>query len=332
MFVVILMASQTFKDIKMLKIHIVHSNDTDRIRYLVRDDWCPIECSIGGDSIVDDLLMDHHGKYSDLEPVSSRSYRDHYGARRTSRARFVSCGCPDADATFTIAALAGLIPHPNQIVEDVPVFLREQKTKDLTGLAETIGRVDLSPIGLDLTSMDGGDYLLLWNTLMSGQNNDTLGLQTGVGLWRTLLNATQRTLKPLLDAALETVRIRRDGALADLENSEQVGHVLAIKDSTTWGFDVWYSRIEEYPADTIEGWKHPVVIALVANGQNITVGCPNKEVAELLYGPGGLKNIFTTLSPEGWGGREAIGGSPRGSIMTWEQTLEAATVLSKNLL
>ena len=74
-----------------------------------------------------------------------------------------------------------------------------------------------------------------------------------------------------------------------------------------------------------------MIVALAPNG-NITVGAENTEEAEQIFGKGGLKNVFPLLTPEGWGGREAIGGSPRGMKMSWEDTLEAAQTILEQML
>ena len=68
----------------------------------------------------------------------------------------------------------------------------------------------------------------------------------------------------------------------------------------------------------------PVVVAFVSGPGAITVGCVDKATAERLFGPGGLRNVFATLSPPGWGGREAIGGSPRGVALSWQAAVEVA--------
>ena len=95
-------------------------------------------------------------------------------------------------------------------------------------------------------------------------------------------------------------------------------------ESTTWGFDVWYGRQTDHAANTPEGWRFGVVLARVANTGAITIGSPNKAVAEAVFGEGGLKNVFPHLPREGWGGREAIGGSPRGEKMSVEELVQAA--------
>ncbi len=313
-------------------MELIISNDVAEISNLVADGFCPVECSIGSESIVDELRMDHHGKLAHLESVAVRAYRDYFGARAEDP-RFVGTGVADADMTFAVAALAGIIPHPaRQIAETLPPPVKASLTRDLSALAETIGRVDTSPIGLDIPSMEGGEILLTWNA-MTASARDSLGFQAGVGLWRSLLEGHPAQLGPFFAAAREAEANRRQASLADLdERGVVINGVLVIKESRTFGFPEWYGRREGQPFDAPEGWERPVVIAWLERGKNVTIGCPNNEVAEAVFGPGGLKNVFPNLQPEGWGGREAIGGSPRGVELTWEQVEEAAREVARRML
>ena len=313
-------------------MELVISNDSAEIRNLVAEGFCPVECSIGGESITDDLMMDHHGDLAHLESVAVRAYRDHFGARADD-SRFVGTGVADADMCFAVAALAGIIPHPErQVAETLPPPVKASLTRDLSGLAETIGRVDVSPIGLDIPSMEGGEILLTWNA-MTASARDSLGFQAGVGLWRSLLEGHPAQLGPFFSAARDAEANRRQASLADLdERGVVIDGVLVIKESRTFGFPEWYGRREDQPFDAPEGWEHPVVLAWLERGRNVTIGCPNKEVAEAIFGPGGLgKNVLPNLQPEGWGGREAIGGSPRGAELTWEQVETAAREVASRL-
>lgn len=154
-----------------------------------------------------------------------------------------------------------------------------------------------------------------------------------VGLWINLTTANPRTLVPLLEGAKKSEAARRAEAQQDWdERGSANGSVGVVTFSRSWGFDVWYGRTSaETSPDTLAGWSRPVVIALVEGMSGVTLGCPNQAVAEVLFGPGGLKNVFPALDKEiapGWGGREAIGGSPRGLKMTPEQTQKVAEVVA----
>jgi hypothetical protein len=196
-------------------------------------------------------------------------------------------------------------------------------TRDLSALAETISRVDLSPIGLNIPEMEGGDVLLTWNA-MTGEGRTDLGFAAGVQLWVNLTEGNPKQLAPFFEAAKTAEEERRQASLEDLERcGELVDGVLVLKGSRTFGFPEWYGRREDRSLDSIEGWEHSVVLAWLERGRNVTIGCPNSAVAKDLFGEGGLKNVFSELEPAGWGGREAVGGSPRGQELT-EGEVEAA--------
>ena len=301
------------------------TNDASEVRDLIAEGFCPVECSIGGESLVDDLEMDHHGENSHLESVAVRAYRDHFGARAHDP-RFVVVGSPDADATFCISALAGHLPHPSvEVPAYLPEHVKAAKQRDLTDLANTVAVIDTDPIGRNLSAMPFGAELLLWNSLMSFSADSDMSAIAGVFLWEQIASDAP-SRKPLVEAAVQTEADRREAARAEMiiDLGNGVGY---IEESSTWGFDVWYGRNVDHAANTPEGWKFGVILARVASSGGITVGCPNQAVAESLFGEGGLKNVFTNLPKEGWGGREAIGGSPRGEKMSVNDLKEAADVV-----
>jgi hypothetical protein len=293
----------------MLEIH--HSNDADEIRRLTVAGFEPIECSIGGESLVGPLEMDHHGSRSHLEGVAIRAYRDHAGARAEDP-RFVVTGDADADATFAIAALAGLLPTPEE--------------QELSGLANLIQRLDVDPLSVDLTAEPWAETVLLFRALTRGpEGSERFYLATR--LWGQVL---RRPPRHLMAAAREEEEERRRQAQAAPVLYDQ-NSVLAVC-SPVWGFDVWYGRTPETSdPDQPRAWTHPLVLAFDPENKTITVGCPNRAVAESFFGRGGLLNALPKLTPAGWGGREAIGGSPRGAKLDQSQAIEAAKRLASLL-
>jgi hypothetical protein len=316
----------------MKNLVLVLSNCLNEVRELVNQGFCPVECAIGEVSVMDNLCMDHHGFESHREPVALRAYRDHFGARANDP-RFVGVGIADADMTFAVASLAGILPHPNRVVlEILPQPIKNSLTKDLSSLVQTISRVDIDPVGLDILSMPGGDMLLTWNA-MNNNARDSLGFHVGVGLWRNLTEGNLLHLKSFLEAAKTSERLRVEASLADYdERLEVVNRVPIIKGSRVHGFSEWYDRCPNAPVNTMAGWGNHVVVAWLEKGGNVTIGCPNVEIAEILFGRGGLKNVFSKLKPIGFGGRETVGGSPRGERLTWEQVEEVARVIGDCLL
>lgn len=296
-------------------MQIVWTKKVEEATRLAEAGFEPVECSFGAVSVVGSLIMDHHGEYAELEGVALRAYRDHFGARQ-SDPRFVVTGAADADACFAIAALAGMLPHPSHETElaSAAPSVKASGTRNLTGLAELVNRVDTAPIGVRLEESEEGALILLWNQLSSSVH-DATAFYAGLDRWRALLG---RTPKALIQATKneEETRVAKAREARVVRISDQV----AVVESPVWGFDVWYAEVA------------PVIVAYVATSGTITLGCPSTEVAETLFGLGGMKNVFPKLTPAGWGGREAIGGSPRGQKLTREQALEAANVTAEALL
>lgn len=301
----------------MNAIEIFHTSAPEVARILAGDGCEPIECSFGaaGGSVLGPLCMDHHGTESHREGVAIRAYRDHFGARREDP-RFVVTGDCDADATFAIAALAGLLPHPSRKAtleaEKKPAWLVNALTKDVTRLAELVNARDTDPFKIKLSEHPDGPTLLLWQQLSTSEEDPT-GFHAGVDRWRKLMGANPP--KALLEATLreEAERIKTARAAKTERLTDHVGLV----EGECFGFDVWYT---EHPGT-------PVVVAYVAAQGQVTIGCRDLEAAEKLFGSGGLKNVFPKLDPKtngGWGGRETVGGGPRGLRLDRDQARIAA--------
>lgn len=294
--------------------------DEASARALLADGWCPIECSFGRVSVLDELGLDHHGELSQLEGVAIRALRDHAGARAADP-RFVIAGAADADATFAAAALAGLLPGP-----------RGRGGEETLALAQTIDLVDREPVGLDIPTMPGGALLLAWRAF-AGNSGDAPGALLGVLMWHKLARARTRATEAFLAFGAEAERqARREALEARARETTRVGrHVLLAEASTGGGQRFWYGRRDGLPAGSPDGWEAPVLVTRNPRSGAITAGCASPAVAEALLGLGGLMAVFPLLPRrEGgeWGGREAIGGSPRGAIMTAHDARDAAVIIA----
>lgn len=292
--------------------HVSTAEEALRFREL---GYCPIECSFGDLSVVDDLQMDHHGSLSNLEGVAIRTYREDFGARRDDL-RFVVTGAADADATFAIAALAGLVPHPSRAAEfrESPDFLRVAWTRDMTDLATLINRTDIDPIGLRLEESEDGLLLLLFKQLSSGVQ-DAASFYAGVDHWRLLLGPNPPA------QLLEAVRAEERQRVAEARAAkvEIISPHVAFVESKAWGYDVWYAEVR------------PVIVAYLAGEGRVSIGCRDLATAQRLFGPQGLRAVFPHLQPPGWGGRETIGGSPRGARLNRQQALAAALQVASHI-
>jgi hypothetical protein len=293
---------------KNMTLEIFHSTNPDAIRDKIAGGYCAVECSIGGESLVGPLKMDHHGPNSHLEGVAVRAYRDHYGERRLNPF-FAVTGKPDADATFAIAALIGALPHPSNDITGKPWLAGFDA--DASALAALVNRMDTTPIGTRLEDEgDEGVVILAFNALASGIE-DAIGFYAGVDRWRYLTGRPNSAiLSGVHQAEQDRVLSARDADAVMLGTD-----VAFVSGSQIWGFDVWYAD------------HAPCIVSLAQDG-NVTIGVTDTETAEEMFGPGGLKNVFPQLEPEGWGGRESIGGSPRGHHMSHDEAWEAAKTVA----
>lgn len=304
-----------------LDIEVVRS--AEEARALAEAGWCPVECSFGAESIVDELQMDHHGTHSHRESVAVRAYRDHHGARAADP-RFVLTGVADADATFAIAALAGILTRAGATAE----ARGAAQAIDCSALAATVALVDGDPIGRDLPGLPEGETLLCWNTFFGG-GRDRLAALAGVHGWRTLTTLGPERHAAFAAAARQADELRRRQAREEIKRrGRRIGRILLLLGTAAPAFELWYGRRPDCGAsDEPAGWESPVVIAQAALGP-VTIGCPNGAVAEALFGPGGLKAVYPRLLPPGWGGREAIGGAPRGLTLGAHEVIAAAETVA----
>ncbi len=293
------------------RLHIRHTNDYAEAVALRDAGWEPIECAFGGyGSVVGPLCMDHHGAYSHLEGVALRAWREHYGARAEDP-RFVVTGSPDADAVLAIVGLSAQVPReqvPAGLVELVDRFDREPIDVDL--LAEPHGLVELAFDQMNLTPDEAG--------FLRGVEGMVRLLREGVppetarhvlGRERSRRERAERGVV----AVFEPGGRRLDPPVAPAPRRPRV----LLAHATVWGFDVWY-RIA------------PVVVSFSPRLHKVTVGCRDTRTAQRLFGPRGLLDVWPRLG-QGWGGRESIGGSPRGEPLTLHDAERAAGLVARAL-
>ena len=320
----------------MKQLEIVFAKTAAEAQKYVELGYCPVECSYGGVSIVDGLLMDHHGKTLDgrdlsrLESVAIRAYRDCYGARRKDQ-RFVISHI-DADCTFAIAALAGYLPSPfNKNNKFLKGKMLEVMSRDFTALAKTIALLDTDPVGLDRMALPFGKMLSLWHAFYSGFGSNA---ELSVHGWRKLMFSEEEMLAPFYQAAVQEQERLIAKAEADMvERGHKESGILVIRGASVFGFDTWYQK-KDGNVRTVAAWENPIVVALYDEG-NILIGTPCAEVAEELFGENGLKKVYAKLNElygleegTGFGGHVGIGGSPRNRKMTYDDVKSIVMVIN----
>jgi hypothetical protein len=325
--------SETSKEINISGVTIVLSQNVNEVKNLAEHGYTPVECSFGSDSVVDDLVMEHHGaKYSHKPGVSVNAMENYYGARK-DRPTFV-VNHIDADNMFACLALAELIPN----------------TPEMRDFAKTIAIMDMDPIGRDVTKMPEGARLAVFEAdYLQGEINTENARKAAQGLLEICKLPAD---DPRLLEATKKEQARIDAAKDDMKNGGQkMGAVYTINEAKSWGFDVWYERQEDKGSSTsAKGWKNPIVV--MSSEGSITFGAPNDAVAKEVLGSktvkdengekreiSGLSLVFEKLNkvygcpPEsGFGGRASIGGSPRGQKMTEEDLKKCAMVINEMIV
>lgn len=255
----------------------------------------PIECAFGKGSVMGPLHMDHHGQESWREGVALRAVRDHFGALQ-QKPRFVVTGTPDADAVLAIIALAGLVPQ-----DAVPL-----------AFADLVNRRDLDPITIQLLEEEYGEELLFFQQISKLRRDSKSFFRAIRGMSALLTEGLS------LEQRLQTRR-KEERRIKMAENClmEHFGGDVMLVQGNCWGFDRWYL-------------KAPVIVSYSQRHRSITIGCSSEAQAFELFGETGLMRVFAELG-KGWGGREAIGGSPREQRFTLDDAKEVARKVA-NLL
>lgn len=286
--------------------------------------YCPIECSFGPVSVVDDSQLDHHGSLSHLEGVAIRAYRDQYGSRRQDP-RFVVAGFPDEDACFSIAAKSGLIPHPSLAdrFDNAPPAMLRVARQNLLHVAQEINRVDVQP-DLAITLVDSyfGRVVLSWRQQAHPTCRDLLSWYGGVDRWRALLTAQADDLINVA-AEAQADRLEEAGSARSFEISKRV----VVVDFSSLGPNSAYYRV----------WlnRYPVLVAFIGGPSGFgtcSFVVQTMAKSQELFGPKGMLSVYPKLDPGGCGGRETIGGSNRTSFVDWETAQSFGRQLEAEIL
>lgn len=282
--------------------------DVSEAKAYVERGWCPIECSSGKHSAVDELQLDHHGRLSDLEGVAIRGYRDFYGAR-VDDPRIVVLGFPDEDATFCAAALLGQLPHPllAEVFPDQPEAAHLVMTQNLSHLAELINRVDIDKeMARELDDTQAGRIMVLWRQIGHPTRSNEPAWWGGIDRWTNLLT---QDLRLAHSAATELAQDQLDKVLAT--ENVTYGKSVSVADFTSFGknsvlYNHWLQN------------KTPVLVAYFADLGQCSFAVRDMDWATKNLGTRGLLSVYGRLGP-GAGGREVLGGSSRMLRLTWDE-------------
>jgi len=295
------------------KLEIVVAEDATQAKKYKKQGYCPVECSFGEISVVDELFLDHHGQLSKLDPVCIRAFERHSG-KRADDPRFVVTGGPDADAVLCIIALS-----------DAVNFMRFSSTGsrhgDLHDLYKLAARRDRDP-HVDMVKAcqkNSGNTVLLWFLQQRFREWDSAveGMISACNKWMSDQSCFMHCLEAEQGRKEQAAEDMKNGTVFPVYSTEL--SILLVEPEGGFGFDVWYK-------------KHDFVVLLNKEHGTVTVGARDVETARKL-GDRGLRSLFEELSKKqpGWGGSPTVGGSPRGQKMDAMDAVQACFVLACNL-
>ncbi len=300
--------------IKGFDVELFWCPEVNEIEKLISEKVIPIEMAEGDISYIDDFCLDHHNDLSYL-PAASITALQYYGKAVKDNTVRIMVNHVDADSVVCGLTIMGLI------------------SKDiLEAFNLDIAILDVDPMSVKAIELPYGKQIQIWKNAMSSVKQSGWAYLYGMQLFIDILenpNLYQRKM----DAAEEQERNRIEAAIQDLKEGifAYNGKIVVIPESNVFGFDVHYGRDSYHSINSLQGWKRCCVIARVPKSGTVTIGCPNKEVAEELFGNGGLLNVFPKLpkiNNKSWGGRESIGGSPRGEIFPKELLEEVLDIVN----
>lgn len=269
-------------------IEVIIEKNYENALVLASSGYLPIEASYGQQTLHDIsrqselMTLDHHGVFEDLECPAKRAQTSFLGQ---GTGKYVLSHI-DNDSVLTILGLEGV---------RIPLdFIDKVAQVDVNGL-HIIPEEEIYSI----------DYVKL--RMMSSACHEFDGWQNiSILLERIIEILEQKDTTSEILAFIANEQQRREAILKD--TTFLMNNNVGVLVSAEYGFDVVYA-------------KCPIVIGFDLNKKCITIGCRDQDVATKFFGAEGLQKLFKLLG-KGWGGRTAIGGSPRGEQMTGEDLVK----------
>lgn len=300
------------------EVQLLWQPELEAIPDRIAEGFVPIEMAEGTVSYVDFRCLDHHNDYSYL-PSACVTALAFYGSLGEDGPARLMVNHTDADSVLTGVTLMGLLPR--ELLEE---------------LNPEVGLLDTDPLNADAQGLRYGDAIRLWKAGMASVRQSGWSWLYGMQLYLDLFDHFAY-YKKRVEQLNDRERARRERALEEYARAVTgpSGKTLLVAPSTVRGHDVHFFRQEAFSPRSLEGWRHWCVISHVQKAGNVMLACPNTAVAERAFGPGGLKNVFPRLPRvEGkeWGGRESVGGSPRGVVFPAELLPLVLKTIEESLL
>lgn len=249
-------------------------------------------------------ILDPPGSGS-TEGLAERACR-HFYDRRRRNPRIVTVDKFKVSTSIAIAALTGVVPHNGN---------------DLFKLGRKADRADANPYLEGLEAEERGLEILLCRWLC--ENKDpTLAYYTALGHWSQRPFRDQHNSQ-LLQAVKKFEEDRLARASKTFANNLGMKHVTLVKaPQDLSGFDVWHRKFSPCIVVFREGDK--------THDAFIEVSVKDRASAANLFGPDGLKEVFSNLKPGVWTGDMTKARSPLGQPVTYVDAETAARALEQH--
>ncbi|RMG42358.1 MAG: hypothetical protein D6719_06520 [Candidatus Dadabacteria bacterium] len=265
----------------------------------------PVECSFGDTSVVGPLKLDHHGVYSEEEPVSVKAARIAMQPDFKPVTRFVVTGLPDPDAVYALLVLSGnLEPDLN--------------------IAKAIAELDIDPVGINRTAEP-----YIRNAIFEMKQIASLDIEG----YKQAINAGLTAFKPgeipeeLKQSALlfeELREVEAKDAIKEIKND------VAFVVSDAASRDIWHRD-----ASLVVQYKPGQKVVTVSGCSEAAAKRLGKKSVYELLGDRGFDNFYSEidaiLGVSGSGGRSDIGGTPRGEHVNEESARKIFEALLKKI-
>ena len=300
------------------KIQLVWRPEVEEIQQYIDDGFVPIEMAEGTRSFVDFRVLDHHNEYSDL-PSACITALKYYGDIAGGDPVKIMVNHTDSDSVMTGLTLLGFLPL--NVLEE---------------LNQEIGILDTEPLIADIEDMKYFELISLWKLAMGSVKQSGWSWLYGLQLWLDIYFHKDKFSR-LLEELKKYEDERREIAASEYAAAKisPSGRVVAISNSKVKGYDVQFVRQKEFSPLSLEGWRHWCIVSYVEKSGVFMLSCPCRNVAEIAFGQGGLKNVMPLLPKidgREWGGRESVGGSPRGVRAPLELLDTVVDVIEKSFV
>lgn len=269
---------------------VIFTSNLDEAKKAMKEGAVPVEGSYGSESIASDPKE----PFDHHNQYSSLYSASHQAMHSSKHCTSVVVNHVDLDCVMASSILLGEVSRNNIWIKKIIPIL---DIVDRTGLHNLPEKFKKLP-----------EYQLVLYFFQKSWSQSKSSFLDAIKILRSFQDGPNKETEKSLNFETERKEKANKG-IVKIENN------IMLVNSDMWGYDEWYK-------------KGDVVVSFDPHKNSVSIGINDNKTAEKYFGKGGLKNVFPKLGP-GWGGRENVGGSPRGEKMTFKDTEKAFEIIKK---